>query len=100
MKYNAELIVNGQTNETIYKQVSKQLSNKIGLKLDVIDTHKTDKQFCDKYSIYVNDDLQELIYYAKDKNTIKALFDDVYTVNGSEYYIEPYNARLLNLAKL
>jgi hypothetical protein len=68
-------------------------------KVEIIDTTGLDS-FCDNVSIALDNQVMALLHDENDKNTASLIFDTVIEFNGNKYYIEPYNARLLNVSKI
>ena len=57
-------------------------------------------KYCSSVSIELDDELFNAIYGSNSNDLKRILFDTVYTVEGHEYYIEPYNKYLLNITLL
>lgn len=82
----------------LYVNVAKQMNAKLPHgKVTVIRTDNMSK-YCDVVSLEMDDDLYEMIHGQHDNFTKTVVFDTLYKVDKREYYIEPYNKYLLNLA--
>lgn len=87
--------------KSIYIEVAKQLNSKLPYgSVSIMDTKHIDKQYCDEYSLYLENDVYDMLHEQRDTITANAFFDTVFEVNGNKYYIEPYNSRLHNIAML
>lgn len=81
-----------------YNAVARTINKMLGFKgVTVIDTPDVD-QYCDKISMWVADDLYDLLYERHDRNCSAIIFDNNFSVGEKDFYVEPYNGRLLNLA--
>jgi len=56
--------------------------------------------FCDNVSLALDNQAMALLHDDRDKDTASLIFDTVVELGGDKYYIEPYNARLLNVSKI
>ncbi len=82
----------------LYQKIADRMNAKLQIgKVTVIRTDNMSK-FCDAVSLEMNDELFLAIHQDHDSETIKVVFDGTYKINNREYYIEPYNKYLLNIA--
>lgn len=88
-------------NKSIYNLFAKKINSQLALgAVTVTDTSNIDKQYCDKYSLRLDDDVMSMLYENKDTHTAQVFFDTVLEYKGNKYYIEPYNSRLHNIAMI
>lgn len=84
-----------------YDEVAKQLNKKLPYgSVKVVATVEVDPEFCDRWSLQLDDNAMNMLHEQRDRKTIQAFFDTLFTVDGKQYYIEPYNSRLHNIALL
>ena len=84
----------------LYTAIAKQINGKLGYEgVEVLET-PNHGEYCDTVSLYVKDDLyEELRGEFRIKSTIELIYG-TFTIGKKQYYIEPYNGTLLNLAVL
>ena len=86
-------------NKVIYNQVAKQINQMLPYgSVMVISTNMVNPQYCDKWSIVLDDDAYAMLYEQQDKKTANVFFDQTFSIGDGQYYIEPYNHQLMNLA--
>ena len=82
----------------LYVKIAKEMNDKLqNGKVTVIRTDNMSK-YCDVVSLEMNDDLFEMIHGKHDNETKRVVFDSTFKIGRREYYIEPYNRYLLNIA--
>lgn len=85
---------------TVHETFAQKIND--GLKrgrVTVTDTAGLDS-FCDDTSIALDNHVISLIHDERDRDTIKLIYDTELEYKGGKYYIEPYNARLMNVSKI
>ena len=84
----------------LYQTIADEINAILPLgKVQVLDTPNHGK-YCDTVSLYVDDELYEMLYTYRDATTVATIHDRTFTINGKRYYIEAYTSWLLNLAQL
>lgn len=96
-------------NKRIYNQVASIINGQLKKydtdnmkpRVTVLNTADYGK-YCDKWSLYVNDEAYDLIHNHQGKAQDMFFADEVFVVDDFDHdlYIEPYNKTLFNLAVL
>ena len=85
---------------TQHKLFEQKINNTLKRgKVTITDTTGLDS-FCDNISLALDNQAMALLHDERDRDTANLIFDTVIEYNGDKYYIEPYNARLLNVSKI
>jgi len=85
---------------TQHKLFEQKINNNLKRgKVTITDTTGLDS-FCDNISLALDNQAMALLHDERDRDTANLIFDTVIEYNGDKYYIEPYNARLLNVSKI
>ena len=104
MKYEIlkEAIAHNKTNK--FYMINLNIAIRMNRKLNRgrVTVSRTDNisKYCNSVSIELDDELFNAIHGSNSSDLKKILFDTIYTVDGREYYIEPYNKYLLNITLL